>query len=131
MLLPLLFLLSCSSALDNSINIRNNATEKVYVNILGKLLTLNSGASVVVKDISKGTYNYVTTYALPTGITTTSVEGSVSGALILTAGTRVSMYFSSRLQQATSGSSSGGQLTYVLVGSVSSSDPVSSTTVAP
>ncbi len=130
--LPVLLLLSCSSALDNSITISNFAQETVSVNMLGKLITIKSGATVVVKGISKGTYNYVTTYNIPTGISTSQVEGNASGSLVITAGTRIRINFASRLQQSTSsGGGSSNQITYVLIVSVSSSDPVASTTTSP
>lgn len=130
LLLPSLLFLSCSSALDNSITIKNGSAESVTVNILGKVLTLKSGTSQVVKNISKGTYSYAVNYIVPSGITQSSVEGNANGSLIMTAGTEISMYFSYRIQTTTGGGSSGGLNTYIFIVTVSSSDSNTTTTGA-
>ena len=132
-LLLLLGVLSirCSSALDNSITIKSIATEDVYVNILGKTLTIKSGTTQVIQNISKGTYSYQTTYKIPTSVSGTTVEGNASGNFVVTAGTKVNIYYASRIQvsQATGGSGTA-QSSYVLVASISSSDPVTSSTTS-
>lgn len=129
LVLPSLLFLSCSSALDNSITIRNSAAETVYVNVLGRVLTVKPGTSQAIKNISKGTYAYATEYALPSGVSGSSIDGNGTGSLVMTAGTQISIFYSSRIQVAT-GSGTSGQSTYILVVTVSSSDSNETTTGA-
>jgi hypothetical protein len=129
-IVPLLLLtifLSCSPALDNEITIRSIALENVYVNILGKLVTIKPNGLQTIKYIPKGTYSYSTTYTVPSVANSSSVEGPATGTLTLEAGTKVSIFFASRLTQA-QGAGSSGQVTYVLVASVSSNSPTTTGT---
>ncbi len=128
---PALVFLSCSSALDNSVTIKNTASEAVQVNIFGKVLTIKTGATQIIKDISKGSYKYETTYSIPANVSSSQVEGSATGTLEITAGTNIQMFFASRIQKTTGGGSSSAQDTYVLVVSVSSSDAIPSGTTTP
>jgi hypothetical protein len=127
LLLPCLFFMSCSSALKNDITVTNAAAATVTINVLGKVLIVPPGTSQIIKDISKGSYSYSTSYALPSGVQTSSIEGNATGQLALSAGTHIYVFYSSRIQIAT-GSGGTGQQTYILVVTVSSSDAVSTTT---
>ena len=120
--------LSCSSALDASITVKSLASENVYLNVLGKTITIAPGKTVVINDISAGTYDYQTTYTVPANVSGTTVEGSPSGAIKITAGTKVNILYASRVQSTSSGSSSASQASYILSVSISSSDPVTTTT---
>lgn len=122
----LLLLPACSISMDNSVTVRNTASESVHLNFLGKVISLKPNASVVIKNVDKGTYNYVTSFDIPASVNTASSEGSGSGQLEIGIGTRVSIFYSSRIQVSTSGGASGAQSTYVLITTVSSSDKVNS-----
>ena len=122
--------ISCSSALDNSITIKSLASEDVYVNILGKTLTVKSGTTQVIQNISKGTYAFSTTYKVPSSVSGTTVEGTASGNLVITAGTNINIFYASRIQVSQATGSGTAQSTYVLVASISSSDPVTTTTTS-
>ena len=121
--------ISCSSALDASITIKSLASENVYLNVLGKTVTIAPGKTVVINDISAGTYDYQTTYAVPSGVSGTTVEGSPSGTFTITAGTKVNILYASRVQTTSAtGGSTAAQSSYILSVSISSSDPVTTTT---
>ncbi len=119
----------CSSAQDASITVKSLASENVYLNVLGKTITVAPGKTVVINDITAGTYDYQTTYAVPSGVSGTTVEGTPNGSFKITAGTKVNILYGSRIQSSGSGSgSSATQSSYVLTVSISSSDPVTTTT---
>jgi hypothetical protein len=65
-----------------------------------------------VQEIPKGTYNYATTFALPTGAIGGSAQGDVKGNLIITAGTKITILYSSTLINGA----------YILYATISSSD---------
>jgi hypothetical protein len=119
--------ISCSSTVDASITVKSLASENVYLNVLGKTITIAPGKTVVINDISEGTYDYQTTYAVPSGVSGTTVEGSPTGSFKITAGTKVNIFYSSRVQT-TSSTSTTAQSSYILTVSISSSDPVTTTT---
>jgi hypothetical protein len=118
----------CSSAQDASITVKSLASENVYLNVLGKTITVAPGKTVVINDITAGTYEYQTTYAVPSGVSGTTVEGTPSGSFKITAGTKVNIMYTSRIQSTSAGGSSASQSSYILTVSISSSDPVTSTT---
>lgn len=122
---------SCSPALDNSIVISSIAGDKVVVNILGKLITVSPKETRTIKQVAKGSYEYSTSYTVPSGITSSSVEGKASGTIIMGPQTKINIFFSSREEVSTSTGGSAQQKTYVLVATVSSSDKVSSETTSP
>ncbi|MBI2419461.1 MAG: hypothetical protein HYV28_16485 [Ignavibacteriales bacterium] len=122
---------SCSPALDNSIVISSIAAADVVVNILGKLITVKPGETRTLRQVAKGSYEYSTSFTVPTGITSSSIEGKASGTVAMGPQTKINLFFSSREEVSTSSGGSAQQKTYVLVATVSSSDKVSSSTTSP
>lgn len=109
----------CEVKVDNSVTFKNLASETVYVNFLGKVITLKSGQSQVIKEIQKGEYAYETAYDVPDGVNGASVEGATSGTMEIKAQTKVYVLYVSHLV------GTGSTLTYVLSATISSSDKVS------
>ncbi|MEM4270985.1 MAG: hypothetical protein QXO70_02725 [Candidatus Pacearchaeota archaeon] len=118
----------CSSALDNSFTIKSIAQETVFVNFLGRLITVKPNSTQIIQNISKGTYAFSTSYNVPSGVTSTSVEGDAEGTVELKEGTRIYLFFSSRIQQTQGSGGAGAQNSYILVASLSSSDKIVSST---
>ncbi len=121
---------NCTADMDNVINIKSIAAENVYVNILGRLITVKPNTTQQIKNIRRGTYSFSTNYDLPSGVTGSSVDGTASGDLTLNAGTRISIFYTSRIQATTGGGAAGAsaQTNYILVASISSSDDKTSST---
>jgi hypothetical protein len=102
----------CSGNVNNSVTFKNLALGTVYINFRGDAITVSPGSTSIVKEIPKGTYNYATTYSIPAGAIGASTLGAVSGNLNITAGTRISILYSSTLINGT----------YILNATISSSD---------
>ncbi len=108
----------CSSSVDNSIKFKNFASGDIYINFRGELITVASGKTVEIKDVTKGTYTYSTTYEVPANTQSTSVQGAVSGDITMKAGTKVLIVFSSTFVDGT----------YTVYATFSSSDDQTNTT---
>jgi hypothetical protein len=102
----------CSGKVNNSVSFRNLAQGIVYINFRGDAITVNPGSSAVVQEIPKGTYNYATTFSIPAGAIGASTQGAVTGNLIITAGTKITVFYSSTLINGA----------YILYATISSSD---------
>ena len=102
----------CSAKVNNSVTFKNFAVGTVYVNFRGDAITHTPYNTVTVQEIPKGTYNYATTFALPTGAIGGSAQGDVKGNLIITAGTKITILYSSTLINGA----------YILYATISSSD---------
>jgi hypothetical protein len=113
-----LFISGCSGKVNNSVTIQNLSAGTVYFNFRGSAVTALSGSTASVSEIPKGTYLYSTTYSIPSGALTASAQGDVKGTLIITAGTRIMIIYSSTLINGA----------YLLTASISSSDSQISTT---
>jgi hypothetical protein len=113
-----LFISGCSGKVNNSVSIQNISSGTVYFNFRGSILTTVSGSTATVSEIPKGTYLYSTTYGVPAGALTTNTQGAVTGSLIINAGTRIMIVYSSTLINGA----------YVLYATISSSDSQTSTT---
>jgi hypothetical protein len=96
------------------------AAGDVYVNFRGTKITVATGKTVIVKDIPQGTYDYSTTYEIPSGATTSATSGPLSGTVTLKAGTKILLIYSSAFENDT----------YKIGATISSSDDIgtSSTT---
>lgn len=115
----------CGGELTNNVTIKNTATNNIYFNAFGRVLTVTPGQTQIVRNVQKGDYTYSTSYDIPTGVTGTSSEGAISGTLSLGPSTKISVYYSSRIQQE-AGSSGSAQSSYILIATVSSSDRITS-----
>ena len=96
LVLPLI-LAGCSSSLDNNLTLKNLSAGKIFLNFKGDIITVESGKTVVVKDIPKGTYTYATTYEIPASATSASFVGDATGSLSFKPGTKVTILYSSVL----------------------------------
>jgi hypothetical protein len=76
-----LSLVGCAN--DNQIAIVNNAQGAIMFNFRATETDIPSGASLTIKDIPNGTYEYATTYGIPASATSWSVSGA-AGAGSLT-----------------------------------------------
>ncbi|MBZ0199889.1 MAG: hypothetical protein K8H86_08475 [Ignavibacteriaceae bacterium] len=108
----------CSSSVDNSIKFKNFASGDIYINFRGELISVASGKTVEIKDVTKGTYNYSTTYEVPANTQSSSVQGDVSGNIIIKAGTKILIVYSSTFVDGT----------YTIYATISSSDDQTNTT---
>ena len=93
-LLSVVFL-SCSDSVNNSVTFQNLASNNVYVNFRGSKVDVPSGSIVTLKDIDKGEFQYETIYEIPAGATGSSVEGEGAGTIIMDAGTKVLVIYTS------------------------------------
>ena len=113
-----LFLTGCKSTVTNSVTFKSVAMENVIVNFMGETFTVAPNSSKTVRNIAKGTYEYSTTYLVPSGIKTSSVSGAVSGPVVMNADTRITVLYSSSIQ------GTGDQLSYIISATISSNDKV-------
>ena len=92
-----IFINGCSAKVNNSVTFKNLALGTVYVNFRGDAITVNPGSSATVQEIPKGTYNYDTNFSLPADAIGGSAQGAIKGTLIITAGTKISILYTSTL----------------------------------
>jgi hypothetical protein len=111
----------CQVNVDNSITITSQATENVYVNILGSNITIAPGQTQVIKEIQQGTYAYQTAYDVPSNVSSATSSGAVSGTFVMNAQTKVYLFYTSSVQV------SGVLETYMLNATISSNDEVTTT----
>ena len=76
----LVFFTGCSN--DNKITINNMAADNIYFNFRAKKYTITTDETIVITDIPNGSYMYATTYQIPSGATSWSIDGAAaSGSL--------------------------------------------------
>ena len=107
-----LTLINCSDGPINKITLQNIADGDVYLNFRGSQTLVPSGSTIELQDIDKGEYEYETVYEVPSGATSFSAEGEMTGTLILTAGTKILVIYSSVFNEGS----------YSIFASVTSSD---------
>lgn len=93
------FLSGCTSTVDNKITFQNFASNKIYVNFRASLIAVDAGKTVEITEIPKGKFSYSTTYEVPSGTTSSSAQGDVSGEVELVAGTKILIVYSSTFIQ--------------------------------
>ena len=96
-IITVIFLGGCSSSVNNSLTFKNQAAGNLYINFRAKVITVPAGKTISVNDIPQGTYDYKTTYELPAGTTTSTVTGDVDGTVVVNAGTKILVYFTSSI----------------------------------
>lgn len=111
-ILTFIFINGCSAKINNSVTFTNLSQGNVIVNFRGEAITVTPGNSVIVQEIPKGTYNYDTNYSIPANAISGSSQGAVSGNLIISAGTKILILYSSTLIDGA----------YILIATISSSD---------
>lgn len=87
--------LNCSSSLENSITFQNLASNRIFINFRGELITVEAGETKIVKEIPKGLFTYSTTYEIPAGAKGSAASGDVSGEMNILAGTKILIVYSS------------------------------------
>jgi hypothetical protein len=112
----------CETNLDNSITITNNAAEQVILNIYGKSVVVEAGEVKVMKELNPGTYTYSTSFTIPASATSASSTGAASGSVIVKAGTKINLIYTSFVV------SLDNNITYTLSASISSNDAVTTST---
>jgi hypothetical protein len=95
MCISMLAFWSCSSDSGTSVTLKNMAAGSIYLNFRGEVTTVAAGRTVILSEIPKGTYAYVTTYAVPAGATSSTAVGELQGEIIINAGTQVLILYSS------------------------------------
>ncbi|MGD8305963.1 MAG: hypothetical protein PVF17_04860 [Ignavibacteria bacterium] len=95
LLIPMLFLTGCENNVGNSLIFRNFASNTIYINFRANLITVPSGETAQLTTLPKGTYSYETTYEVPVGTIESKSEGDVSGDVVISAGTRILVVYSS------------------------------------
>lgn len=95
LLLPMLFLTGCELNGENSLTFRNLASNTIYINFRASLITVPAGESAHLTALPKGTYPYVTTYEVPEGTTQSKAEGDVSGDVVISAGIKILVLYTS------------------------------------
>jgi hypothetical protein len=108
---------SCSSDVDNRIRLKNIAGGSIMFNFRGEAITVAPGKTYDLNNIPKGEYAYNTTYSVPSGATSSTASGDVSGTMSLKAGTKILALYSSTVFDGI----------YTLYANVSSSDSVTTT----
>ncbi len=86
--------ISCSTTVDNGITIKNLASGDIHVNFRAELTTVKPGGEVTLSSLPKGTFTYSTTYEVP-GNLPSSADGDVAGEMVLKAGTKILVVYSS------------------------------------
>jgi hypothetical protein len=109
----------CGSKVENSFTFKNLAAGDVYVNFRGQLIRVPAGQTSAVKEIPMGTYDYSTTYEVPSGVTSSSATGPLSGTVYFKAGTKILIVYSSVFEQST----------YKIGATISNSDDSNPTTI--
>lgn len=116
------FLSGCKTTVTNSVTFNSVAMENIIINFMGETITVVPNSSKTVRNIPKGTYTYSTTYTIPSGVQTSSVNGAVSGSVVMNADTRITVLYSSAIL------GTGTTLSYVLSATISSNDKVTTPT---
>lgn len=109
----------CNNSVNNSITFKNIADGDIIVNFRGQDISVAAGGTGVVKEIPKGTYKYATTYSIPAGATSSTTTGDVSGQVVINAGTKILILYSSTIINGV----------YTLTATLSNSDSQTSPTV--
>ncbi len=108
----------CSASVNNSIKFKNLAAGDIVVNFRGQDVSVAAGGTGEIKEIPQGTYKYATTYTIPIGASSSTTTGDVSGQVVINAGTRILVLYSSTLINGV----------YTLSATISNSDSQTSTT---
>ncbi len=117
LVLGLLIITGCSTSVNNSITFKNSSDSELRINFRGGVIDVAAGKTSVISEIPKGTYDYATTFSVPSGITGSSAKGDVSGSVDIKAGTKILVFYTSAF--------TGG--TYTLNATKTSSDDQSQT----
>ena len=96
-----LFLSSCEGSLNNTFTFRNLSAGKLFINFRASIVEVPVNKTVAIKDVPKGTYSFSTTYDVPPGTESSSVQGDASGNVTFKQGTKILVLFSSTFSDST------------------------------
>ena len=103
----------CSTKVNNSVTFQNLSDGTILANFRGNAIEVASGNSATVQEIPKGVYLYSSTIVtVPPGTLNKNLQGAVSGSIIINAGTKVLVVYSSSFTNGT----------YLVSATISSSD---------
>ncbi|MEO8398520.1 MAG: hypothetical protein ABI550_01765 [Ignavibacteriaceae bacterium] len=85
----------CTSKLESKVLYKNLASGSLFINFRGEEIVVPPGKTVTVEAIQNGTYTYATTFEVPAGTVSSSASGAASGDIIIKAGTKVLVIYSS------------------------------------
>jgi hypothetical protein len=91
----LLLFTNCSSTVENSLKLQNLASNDVFLNFRASLIQVRSGETVELKELPRGTFDYETIYEIPSGATSSTSEGEAAGELVIDAGTKILIVYTS------------------------------------
>lgn len=91
----ILFYSGCSTNLDNQVRFNNLSAGDIRINFRAEIIDVPSSQEVIIKNVTPGTYTYATTYEVPASATSSSEQGDVSGQIVIRAGTKVTVLYSS------------------------------------
>jgi hypothetical protein len=111
-----LFLSSCESSLNNTFTFRNLSAGKLLINFRASVVEVPVDKTVTIKDVPKGTYSFSTTYEVPAGVISSTVQGDASGNVTFKQNTKVLVLYSSTLSE---------DSTYTLYAALTSSEDLS------
>ncbi len=94
-LFGVLLLQSCNAKVENNFTFKNNALTAMYVNFRGNIITVPAGKTIEVKEIPQGTYDYVSTFDIPAGATSSSSSGDMTGQVLINASTKITILYTS------------------------------------
>lgn len=87
--------IGCKSTVDNSFTFNNSSGTDLIVNFRAKDIKIKVGQKVAINEIPKGTYTYATSFSNPVGATSISSLGDVTGTVVLKAGTKILVIYTS------------------------------------
>ncbi len=89
----------CSSKYETNLTLKNMAAGAIYLNFRGEVITVPAGKTVILKDLPKGTYAYITTYSVPANASSSSAIGDLDGEIDVKAGSKVFILYSSTFEE--------------------------------
>lgn len=102
----------CESSVDNSITLKNMSQGKIVFTFRAQEIEVQSGQTVTIKDIPRGTFAYSTVYEIPANTTSFAEEGDLASDLTIKAGTDILIVYTSTFIENT----------YTIYATMSSSD---------
>lgn len=99
LILLAIFLSSCEGDLNNNFTFKNISDSNLSVNFRARIFEVPKGKTITIKDVPKGTYSFATTYELPAGAVSSTVQGNASGSVIFNLSTKVLVLYSSTITE--------------------------------
>lgn len=91
----------CEPQEQTSLTLKNLASGSIYLNFRGEVTTVPAGKTIVLSKLPRGTYSYVTTYAVPAGASSSVAVGELEGEMVFSSGTKYLILYSSTFTEET------------------------------